>query len=106
METRILLIFSLLAFFASEISSQNTACETGWSSYGGDCYKIFQRNRVGLDAQKSCVSEGGNLVKISSSAQWLWLQSMSQLDSYGSLFTSYIYVKTFFKSLSICQLIS
>ena len=97
METRILLIlvFSYLAFFASEISSQNTACETGWSNYGEDCYKIFQRFRYGLDAQKSCVSEGGNLLKISSWAHWLWLQSMSQLDSSSSQYGSRIFVKLF-----------
>ena len=94
METKIL-IFSFLALLISEITSQNTVCEQGWNNYDGNCYKIFHRNRQGLEAQQSCLSEGGNLLKISNWTHWLWIQTMSQSDSDASRMGSSIYVKLF-----------
>ena len=96
MEKKILIFsFLVLALLTSEITSQNTVCETEWNNYDGNCYKIFQRNRQGLEAQQSCVSEGGNLVKISNLIHWLWIQTTSQSDSHASVQGSTIYVKDF-----------
>ena len=88
MKTNILIIFSIVAFFASQIDTGSvdtgsinnssilvdSSCDSGWTYYSGNCFKVFKFSRNGLEAQQSCISEGGNLIKIVDDTQWYWMQ--------------------------------
>uniref|UniRef100_A0A1L8D697 BATXCTL33 n=1 Tax=Bothrops atrox TaxID=8725 RepID=A0A1L8D697_BOTAT len=59
--------FGLLVVFLS-LSGTAADCPSGWSSYEGHCYKLFQKKMNWADAERFCSEQakGGHLVSIES----------------------------------------
>jgi len=52
-----------------------TTCPSGYSQYEGSCYKFHLSESVFDEAEKSCLKEGANLVKIETAAEQAFINS-------------------------------
>ena len=57
-----------------------TACADGYTANDGSCYKMVSEGVSGDAAQAACVTDGGNLVSIGSSAENEYILSLLEYD--------------------------
>nr|B0VXV1.1 RecName: Full=Snaclec 2; AltName: Full=C-type lectin isoform 2; Flags: Precursor [Sistrurus catenatus edwardsi]ABG26986.1 C-type lectin isoform 2 [Sistrurus catenatus edwardsi] len=73
--------FSLLVVFLS-LSGTGAHCPSGWYTYEGHCYRVFQQNMTWEDAEKFCTQqyEKSHLVSFRSSEEVDFLVSLLKVD--------------------------
>ncbi|XP_038154344.1 galactose-specific lectin nattectin-like [Cyprinodon tularosa] len=77
-------IISLLAVKAAFAQSENLGaapvcaapCPPGWTQFGSRCFIFYYESKTWVDAEKFCISIGGNLASIHSSDENTFLSTM------------------------------
>ncbi len=87
MQKNTLFGISLFAINIGIIITQNVCESADWALYNNNCYKIFWKaygnKRQGSEAQKACISEGANLLKIDDINEYNWMKTFMTSNSYS-----------------------
>uniref|UniRef100_A0A3Q2EIN2 C-type lectin domain-containing protein n=1 Tax=Cyprinodon variegatus TaxID=28743 RepID=A0A3Q2EIN2_CYPVA len=62
-------------------------CPPGWTQFGSRCFIFYYESRTWVDAEKFCISIGGNLASIHSSEENTFLSTMVERVTGRTRFT-------------------
>ncbi|XP_071760089.1 galactose-specific lectin nattectin-like [Centroberyx gerrardi] len=70
--------FMLLCFTSGLMIGETTAngCPDGWTQHGSRCFIFFHSQNIWIDAERACMSYGGNLAAIHTTSEHNFLREL------------------------------
>uniref|UniRef100_A0A3B3USW4 Ladderlectin-like n=1 Tax=Poecilia latipinna TaxID=48699 RepID=A0A3B3USW4_9TELE len=88
-----ILLFALLALscaagtslwtIQNHVVKRTTSCPSGWTLYRSRCFRYFSSAYTWAQAERNCISMGGNLASVHSSEEYHEIQSLIMRATYA-----------------------